>query len=145
MLASGRREFSGSDRAFEPKFDGWRAVLHTTIRRTLYSRPGRDMTASVPRLGGLGDAVPDGTVLDGEFVAGTGRAASFYRQASPLGTRPEHRRSAVPSSPSTLAIGGRRLITLAYAQRRRRLDVEGLVAKRLTGPPTARVSARRTG
>ena len=124
MLASGRRHLAGSDWAFEPKFDGWRAILHTTPSGvTLYSRPGRDMTAAVPALRALGEVVPEGTVLDGELVAGTGGAASFYKLASLLGTRPEHRQTAVSFVAfDVLAIGGRRLITLAYQQRRRRLE-----------------------
>ncbi len=54
---------------------------------SVYSRPGRNVTDSVPQLGRLAGAVPAGTVLDGELVAGTGRASSFYQLSPSLSTK----------------------------------------------------------
>ncbi|HWI03746.1 MAG TPA: hypothetical protein VNT52_07965, partial [Acidimicrobiales bacterium] len=88
MLATASRALLGEDWAFEPKLDGWRAVVHVRGGGVaVYSRPGRDMTHSLPQLAGLADAVPDGTVLDGEIVAGSGRAWSFYYLSPSLSTK----------------------------------------------------------
>ena len=77
MLATASRKLEGGGWAFEPKLDGWRALLHVGEEVTVYSRPGRDITRDLPQLAGLaGGAVPAGTVIDGELVAGSGRASS---------------------------------------------------------------------
>ena len=91
MLASSApRYLEIGEWAFEPKLDGWRAVVHVGPERVpVYSRPGRDLGPSVPHLSALVDAVPPGTILDGELVAGSGRALSFYRLAPGLSTTRE--------------------------------------------------------
>ena len=117
MLATAGRTLVGDGWAFEPKLDGWRALVHVRGGQvTVYSRPGRDMTSSVPQLAGLVDAVPDGSVLDGEIVAGSGRAWSFYRLAPQLGTK----RAAVSFAAfDLLARDGRSLVCAPYEERRR--------------------------
>ena len=119
MLATASRALVGAGWAFEPKLDGWRAVIHVRGGQvTVYSRPGRDMTSSVPQLAGLVDAVPDGSVLDGEIVAGTGRASSFYRLAPELGTT---RAPVSFAAFDLLARDGRSLLGAPYEERRRLL------------------------
>ena len=113
--------------AFEPKLDGWRALVHVTSGAvTVYSRPGRDVSVSLPELAGIADAVPSGTVLDGELVSGSGNAASFYRLGSVLATRPALRRTPVAFVAfDLLRVGGRPVVTLPCDQRRRLLvDLE---------------------
>ena len=87
--------------AFELKLDGWRALVYVDADRvTVRSRTGRDITNSVPVLAGLAGVVPAGSVvLDGELVAGTGDAWSFYR----LGPRMNARRPSAPSARTPVA------------------------------------------
>ena len=87
MLATASRQLEGDGWAFEPKLDGWRALVHVEAdSATVYSRPGRNVTESVPQLAALVDALPAGTVLDGEIVARSGRASSFYQLSPKLST-----------------------------------------------------------
>ena len=74
MLATPGPLPSGTQWAFEPKFDGIRLICDITeagIRLT--SRSGRDLTSSFPEVVGLGDALArKGTtdaLMDGELVA----------------------------------------------------------------------------
>lgn len=56
--------------AYEVKWDGVRALAHGTPNGLqLRTRNLSDVTAQYPELRGLGDALPEGTVLDGEIVA----------------------------------------------------------------------------
>lgn len=55
---------------YEMKWDGVRALVVVSAGRVrLYSRSGREMTATYPELAELGAGLADGTVLDGEVVA----------------------------------------------------------------------------
>lgn len=63
----------------EPKLDGWRAIVSVCDGRVrVRSRRGTDLTDRLPELSTLSAAVPDGTVLDGELIAGEGRSTDFY-------------------------------------------------------------------
>src|SRR3954453_1009701 len=77
MLAANRAPGEGRW-AIEPKLDGWRALVYVDGGVRVRTRRGRDVTASLPELAGLAEQVPDGTVLDGELVAGAGRGVDFY-------------------------------------------------------------------
>ncbi len=119
MLATASRRLQGEGWALEPKVDGWRALVHVGDHHvSVYSRPGRNVTQDVPQLFGLLGAVPAGTVLDGELVAGSGRASSFYQLAPHLRTK----RAAVTFAAfDLLAVGGRSLIYAPYEKRRQLL------------------------
>jgi bifunctional non-homologous end joining protein LigD len=160
MLAMSARDLRGDNWALEPKLDGWRAVIHVgrgDLR--IYTRPGREVSRSVPRLRSLTDSVSPGTVLDGELVLGSGRSASFYRLAPEVAAAGNR---VTFAAFDLLALGGRSLVSLTYEERRRLLtdlrvagpswctvpawtgieisdllsacelhDIEGLVAKKL--------------
>src|SRR4051812_4711714 len=64
LLRSGRFPTSG-DYAFEPKWDGFRALVSRNGHLRVRSRRGWDMTSLPPELAGL----PDGIAVDGELVA----------------------------------------------------------------------------
>jgi bifunctional non-homologous end joining protein LigD len=64
LLRSGRLPTSG-DYAFEPKWDGFRALVSRNGHVRVRSRRGWDMTSLVAELA----ALPDGLALDGELVA----------------------------------------------------------------------------
>jgi bifunctional non-homologous end joining protein LigD len=59
--------------SFEPKYDGFRAVISTEKAIRVRSRRGWEMGSLVPELEGL----PSGLVLDGELVAWRGREPHF--------------------------------------------------------------------
>lgn len=111
---------------FEPKLDGWRAIAHVTSGcLSVYTRTGREVSASVPELAAVVDYLPDGTVLDGELVSGDGRASTFYRLGPLLASRLEYRRSTVTFAAfDVLRIEGRRVTAERYENRR--LLLEGL-------------------
>ena len=64
LLRSGRLP-TGGDYAFEPKWDGFRALVSRNGHLRVRSRRGWDLTSLVPELIGL----PDGLAVDGELVA----------------------------------------------------------------------------
>src|SRR4051794_27435425 len=64
LLRSGRLPTTG-DYAFEPKWDGFRALVAHNGRLRVISRRGWDMTSLLPELQGP----PDGVAVDGELVA----------------------------------------------------------------------------
>ncbi len=119
MLATASKRLEGDGWAFEPKLDGWRAVVHVEEGQVaVYTRPGRNVTESVPQLAPLAHVVPAGTVLDGELVAGSGRASSFYRLSPQLrGGRTTVSFAAF----DLLAIAGRSLVYAPYEERKRLL------------------------
>jgi hypothetical protein len=75
LLRSARLPTSG-EYAFEPKWDGFRALVSRNGRLRAVSRRGWDMTPLLPELAGL----PDGVAVDGELVAfGADGLPSFPR------------------------------------------------------------------
>jgi ATP-dependent DNA ligase len=70
----------------EPKFDGWRVIVAIDGEVHVWTRRGHDLTERLPELARLADVVDVPVVLDGELVAGQGRAAR----------EPRHRRQSRP-------------------------------------------------
>ena len=70
MLATSGPLPADEDRwAFEPKWDGFRAIVHTDGRRLrIMSRRGTDLAGRLPELARLAGSLPAGTTLDGELV-----------------------------------------------------------------------------
>jgi bifunctional non-homologous end joining protein LigD len=62
----------------EPKFDGWRVIVAIDGVVRVWTRRGHDLTERLPELAALADMVDCPLVLDGELVAGQGRASDFY-------------------------------------------------------------------
>ena len=144
--------------AFEPKWDGFRAIVSTEQGLRVRSRRGWDMTALVPELA----ALPARGVFDGELVALNEHGEPHF----PLVCRRLlHRDRRIPLAYvvfDVLELDGRRLSDLFYSERRAELDalalegpawhtcpsfddgaalfqtvcergLEGIVAKRLSG------------
>jgi ATP-dependent DNA ligase len=63
LLRSGR--LPTGDYAYEPKWDGFRALVSRNGHLRVKSRRGCDMTTLLPELANL----PDGLAVDGELVA----------------------------------------------------------------------------
>src|SRR5215475_6227883 len=131
--------------SYEMKWDGLRAIA--IIRSgtvTLYSRTGRDVTATYPELAGLGTAVGDhDAVLDGEIVAfGGGEWPSFeaLQQRMNVAAAREVRRLAAEIPVTYLAFDllsfdGRSITDQRYTQRRARLDELAVEGPRWQTPP----------
>jgi bifunctional non-homologous end joining protein LigD len=78
----------GSGWAFEPKLDGWRAIVTVDGRISVRTRTGRDITAALPELSAPPPAIRGrSVVLDGELVAGAGRPEDFYGIAGRVASR----------------------------------------------------------
>lgn len=113
----------------EPKLDGWRGVVAVQQGGLIVrSRRGSVLTNQVPELAGLVEAVPDGTVLDGEIVAGAGRMTDFYGLAPRLLARsPAARERWAHVALSFQAfdvihLGGEDLSNAPWSERRARLE-----------------------
>src|SRR5438045_1925210 len=62
----------------EPKFDGWRVIVAVDDEVRVWTRRGHDLTGRLSELAPLADLIDTPVVLDGELVAGQGRAGDFY-------------------------------------------------------------------
>ena len=113
--------------AFEPKWDGYRALGHVVGGGlALRSRNGVDMAGWFPELGGLAGALGEhAAVLDGEVVAfdAEGRP-SFEALQQRMASRVGRRRGAAVTYLvfDLLWLDGRLLTGLPYAERRRLLE-----------------------
>jgi len=106
----------------EPKFDGWRTIVEIDSTVRVWTRRGHELTDRLPELQPLVDALNGHTaVLDGELVAGQGRAGDFYG----LLPRVAARAGPVPLTFvafDVLASDHKPLIALPYQQRRAHLE-----------------------
>jgi bifunctional non-homologous end joining protein LigD len=80
MLATSRVSWPlAGEWVLEPKFDGWRAVVAVDQDVRVWTRNGHELTDRLPELAPLVDSCGGASVvLDGELVAGQGRADDFY-------------------------------------------------------------------
>ena len=102
--------------------DGWRALVYVDGGVRVRTRSGRNVTGSLPELAGLAERVPDGTVLDGELVAGGGRGIDFYSVAPSMAAR--RRRAPLAYVVFDVPhLAGEPTIGLTYRDRRRLLDL----------------------
>ncbi len=122
MLAVAGQLDPRHDWVVEPKLDGWRGLIYIDGGVCVRTRTGRVVTENVPQLAGLVDAVPDGTVLDGELVAGQGRSADVYK----LGPQLARRRGAQAitfAAFDVLHLAGEPTVTLTWSRRRHLLEL----------------------
>jgi bifunctional non-homologous end joining protein LigD len=124
MVASTQPPTAGADWAFEPKLDGWRALVYVDGAVTLRTRTGRDITEHVNNLQALAD-LGRRLVLDGELVAEAGRADDFYRLGPNL--RSASRRDITFVAFDLLVLDDDNLCNRPYRERRRLLDELDLV------------------
>ncbi|MGP4003653.1 ATP-dependent DNA ligase [Streptomyces sp. 8N706] len=124
--------------AYEPKFDGHRLVVFRTEEGVLLqARSGRPVGDAFPDLAAAAEALPAGTVLDGEVVIWTGGRTDFaavQKRALAGRARAAALARELPASYAAfdlLAAGATDLRRLPYARRRDRL-VELLAP---LGPP----------
>ena len=117
LLRSGRLPTSG-DYAFEPKWDGFRALVSKNGQLRVRSRRGWDMTSLVPELAGL----PDGLAVDGELIAfGDDGLPSFPRLCDRM-LHGKHHGEVMLVVFDVLGIDGRPVGRWPYWERRRILE-----------------------
>ena len=144
MEAKVRTTWPSDGWAFEPKWDGFRAIA-VGEEPELYSRKQRPLLRYFPELGPLVDSVPAGTVIDGEvLVVEHDRLAFNMLQARihPAQSRIDKLSGEIPATLiafDLLAIDGEDLRSEPFIERRRRL--EGLM-ERL--PTTWRITPSTT-
>jgi len=131
--------------AYEMKWDGLRAIgIISSGKLTLYSRTGRDVTATYPELAGLAGALGEhDAVLDGEIVAfGGGEWPSFetLQQRMNVAAASQVRRLAAEIPVTYLAFDllsfdGRSITDQRYTRRRAMLDEQAVDGPRWQTPP----------
>ena len=131
--------------AYEMKWDGLRAIaIISAGTATLFSRNGRDVTATYPELAGLaGVAGPHDVVLDGEIVAfGGGTWPSFeaLQQRMNVTAAAQVRRLAGEIPVTYLAFDllsadGESLVGQQYRERRAKLDARAIDGPCWQTPP----------
>lgn len=132
MLATtGRLPVDADAWAAEPKLDGWRAMLYADGDRVaILTRSRRNVASTVPAVCAAGAALPLGTVLDGELVAGGGRPWDFYRLSRSMWQRPGNRSGPVAFVAfDILCVDSDPVADRPYEERRALLDSLGF-----TGP-----------
>jgi ATP-dependent DNA ligase len=122
---------------FEPKWDGFRALVFRGAETYLQSRDLRPLNRYFPELEkALHDALPKGCVLDGEIVIATPHGLDFdalQLRLHPAASRVARLSKETPASFvafDLLAAGGKSTMDLPQAERRARLE-------RLLGHPKA--------
>jgi ATP-dependent DNA ligase len=140
VLRSGRLP-TGGDYAFEPKWDGFRALVSRNRHLRVKSRRGWDMTSLVPELA----ALPDGLAVDGELVAfGSDGLPSFPRLCDRM-LYGKHRIEVMLVVFDVLVIEGRDVIRRPYWERRQLLeDLRGTRGRPLPATQTAKRYGRRS-
>ncbi len=133
LAAAGPIHGHEDDYGFEPKWDGWRAVVSVHDDGVeVRTRTGRVVSQAVPELAALADQLEDrSVVLDGELVAHAGTPASFYRLGRRMAARHPAPRSTVPLTLVVFDLLWLDGDVTAHPYRERRALLDGL---RLVGP-----------
>ena len=128
---------------YEMKWDGVRALVVVSGGKVrLFSRSGREMTATYPELAGLGTGLDD-TVFDGEVVAFDASGRPSFGALQPrmlIGDAGAARKLAVTIPVvwlgfDVLRLRGRDLLALPYTARRDALEALDLMAPCWQVPP----------
>ncbi len=147
MLAKLADELPAGDFLYEPKWDGFRAIVFRSVDGVyIQSRDARPLDRYFPELHqALLERVPQNSVVDGEIVIATAHGLDFdslQLRLHPAQSRVEKLASATPSSFvafDVLAVAERNLMTVPQAARRAAL--EGLLVK--VKPPVYLTPATR--
>lgn len=134
LASSGPLPRGVGEYAYEPKYDGWRAVVYLGPEGLVVrTRSGRDVTEALPELAGLVEAAaPHHLVLDGELIAGAGRPVDFAALAGRMSCGPGGRAGRAPVSFVAFDVvwaDGTDLCPRPYAERRARLEALELVGE----------------
>src|SRR5690348_11775043 len=135
MLAKLAEALPAGDYLYEPKWDGFRALVFRGERDVfIQSRDSRPLDRYFPELHeSLAEGLPKGCVLDGEIVIATKEGLDFdllQLRLHPAASRVEKLARATPSSFvafDALAVGARNL--MSEPQSARRAALEKLLAR----------------
>ena len=130
MLAKLADELPAGDYLYEPKWDGFRAIVFRSADSVyIQSRDTRPLDRYFPELQqALRQRLPQYTVVDGEIVIATAHGLDFdalQLRLHPAASRVQKLASETPSSFiafDALAIAGRNLMTMPQAARRNALE-----------------------
>src|SRR5690349_16666421 len=139
MLAKAVKELPRGDLLYEPKWDGFRAVVFRAGDEVdIRGRNGKPLGRYCPELvDGFGRELPDRCVLDGEIVLRQGQVLEFellQQRIHPAASRIKLLAEQTPAAYvafDILALGGESLMETPFGERRARL-VETLGG---AGPP----------
>jgi bifunctional non-homologous end joining protein LigD len=132
------------DWAFEVKWDGVRAMIHSRPGRLhLFSRAGNDITPAYPELRAINPQLSSHeAILDGEIVAFDDDGhPSFQALQSRMHARGAHVKRLAEERPVTLMVfdvlwlDGHSLVDLPWTERRERLEALGLEGPHWQTPP----------
>ena len=134
MLAKVAQDVPAGDFVFEPKWDGFRAIVFRDAREVLIqSRDGKPLDRYFPDLHDMFlQQLPRGCILDGEIVVATPRGLDFdalAQRVHPAASRVARLAEETPASFvafDLLALAGRAL--MSRPQGERRLLLEALLA-----------------
>jgi bifunctional non-homologous end joining protein LigD len=124
--------------AYEPKWDGFRAIVHVHGRVVVWSRRGTDLTDRFPEVAGLGGAVPADTVLDGELVVFDGAGRLDFDAIRRRGLLGRVEGAATFVAFDLLRLGGRDVLVERFRSRRSMLE-----RLELSGPGWCTTSSHR--
>jgi bifunctional non-homologous end joining protein LigD len=122
LASSGRLPDDDGRWAYEPKWDGFRAIVHGNGRTVVWSRRGTDLTDRFPELAGLAAAVPADTVLDGELVVLDGSGRPDFEAIRRRGLLGRIEGQATFVAFDVLRLGGRDLLAERFRGRRAALE-----------------------
>ena len=130
MLAKLANELPVGDYLYEPKWDGFRAIVFRSAAGVyIQSRDARPLDRYFPELHEvLLERLPENAVVDGEIVIATSRGLDFdtlQLRLHPAASRVEKLAKETPSSFiafDVLALGGRSLMTAPQSARRAALE-----------------------
>ena len=130
MLAKLAEELPAGDYLYEPKWDGFRAIVFRSPDGVyIQSRDARPLDRYFPELHRLLlDRLPENSVVDGEIVIATPHGLDFdalQLRLHPAESRVEKLAEATPASFvafDLLAVAGRKLMTASQAARRAALE-----------------------
>jgi bifunctional non-homologous end joining protein LigD len=108
--------------AYEPKWDGFRAIVHVNSRAVVWSRRGTDLTDRFPEVAELASAVPPDTVLDGELVVFDGSGRPQFEAIRQRGLLGRIEGAATFIAFDVLRLGGRNVLVHRFRTRRAALE-----------------------
>lgn len=108
--------------AYEPKWDGFRAIVHVNGRAVVWSRRGTDLTDRFPEVAELASAVPPDTVLDGELVVFDASGRPDFEAIRRRGLLGRTDGAATFIAFDVVRLGGRNLLAQRFRTRREALE-----------------------
>lgn len=137
-----KADTSGGPFGYEPKWDGFRAVIAVGDEVEIYSRTGKSMTRYFPDVVAAARAeLPSGVVVDGEIVVARGDSLDFSllgQRIHPAQSRVAMLAEAAPANVvvfDVLEVGGVSVMDRPFSERLAHLDSLELTGPRVFATP----------